>query len=54
MSNIDTLIKTVLNNSESSTWREAVEEWEIIDCREDIYADSQCVCGKENIKYLFT
>ena len=54
MSNIDTLIKTVINNSESDTWRDAVEEWEIIDCREDAYADSYCICGKEDIKYLFT
>lgn len=54
MTNIETLIKTVLNKSESSIWRDAVKEWEILDCREDSYADSFCICGKENIKYLFT
>ena len=34
--------------------KEAVQEWEIYDCIEDMSCRSRCVCGKENIRYLFT
>ena len=49
----ENLIKTVIDNSLGKTWEEAVKEWEIIDCEEDEGCSSQCVCGKENIKYLY-
>lgn len=49
----ENLIKTVIDNSLGKTWEEAVKEWEIIDCEEDEECSSQCVCGKENIKYLY-
>ena len=49
----ENLIKTVINYSFAKTWEEAVKEWEIIDCEEDEECSSQCVCGKENIKYLY-
>lgn len=49
----ETLIKDVLENSVESTWNKAVFEWEIIDCIEDDFNESSCICGKENIKYLF-
>ncbi len=29
-------------------------EWEIIDCEEDESCSEMCICGKENIKYLYT
>lgn len=29
-------------------------EWEIADCEEEDSASEICICGKENIKYLFT
>ena len=48
------LIKQVLYNSYGDTWEEAVEEWEIIDWEEDKQCNSFCVCGKENIRYLYT
>lgn len=51
---VKNLIKRVIQNSESSTWEDAVEEWEIIDCEEDENSSEICICGKENIKYLFT
>lgn len=48
------LIRKVIELSESDFWEEAVEEWDIIDCEEDLSCSSVCVCGKENIKYLYT
>lgn len=51
---VKNLIMRVLNNSESDIWEEAVMEWDIIDCEEDENCSEICVCGKENIKYLYT
>lgn len=48
------LIKTIINLSESKIWERAVLEWEVYDCEEDPYLCSTCVCGKENLRYLFT
>ena len=48
------LLKVVLDNSYSKNWVEAVTEWEVIDCEEDEEVQSAGICGKENIKYLFT
>lgn len=50
----ENLINVVLNNSNSSNWTDAVREWKIEDCEEDDLCQSTCICGKENIKYLFT
>lgn len=49
----ENLIQTIIEKSVSDIWFDAVLEWEIVDCEEDDYNDSSCVCGKENIKYLF-
>ena len=51
---VTNLIMRVLNNSEASEWEDAVKEWEISDCEEDESATERCICGKENIRYLFT
>jgi hypothetical protein len=51
---VNNLIKRVLDASFGNTWEEAVLEWEIIDCEEDESCTSVCVCGKENIRYLYT
>lgn len=51
---VKNLIQTVIDNSESSDWENAVQEWGILDCEEDETVESCCICGKENIKYLFT
>lgn len=51
---VKNLIMRVIQNSESNTWEDAVMEWEITDCEEDENASEICICGKENIKYMFT
>lgn len=48
------LIETVLENSIHNNWKEAVLEWEIYDVEEDMELASTCICGKENIRYLFS
>ncbi|MGL5415785.1 MAG: hypothetical protein ACRDAU_09015 [Clostridium sp.] len=50
----ENLILKVIGESENTEWESAVEEWSILDCEEDEEQSSSCVCGKENIKYLFT
>lgn len=48
------LIKQVVDNSEASAWEEAIFEWEVFDCEEDESLIASCICGKENLRYLFT
>ena len=48
------LIKRVIELSESDNWDSAVGEWEIEDCEEDSTLSESCVCGKEDLYYLFT
>jgi hypothetical protein len=48
------LIQRVIDNSEASDWENAVLEWEVFDCEEDETLQSSCICGKEDLKYLFT
>ena len=48
------LIKQVLESSESDTWKSAVTEWEIYDVEEDEKQLESCICGKENLRYLYT
>ncbi len=47
------LIQKVLDESESNTWDDAVQEWVIDDCEEDDELQSSCICGKEDLRYLF-
>ena len=54
MSNIDALIKEVMRKSESDIWDLAVDEWYIENVTEDRSLSGECVCGKENLRYLFT
>lgn len=51
---VSNLIVTVIEHSDGEYWEDAVTEWEIDDCEEDVSCSSECVCGKENIKYLYT
>ena len=53
-SNFKNLMLVVLEKSCSKKWENSVQEWEIYDCIEDSSCQSRCVCGKENIRYLFT
>ncbi len=48
------MIKQVLESSESDTWKSAVTEWEIYDVEEDEKQLESCICGKENLRYLYT
>jgi len=47
------LIQHVINNSEASNWENVVLEWEVFDCEEDETIQSSCICGKEELRYLF-
>lgn len=51
-SSFENLKKTIINNSVSKNWQDAVLEWKLIDTEEDELNESQCICGKENIRYL--
>jgi hypothetical protein len=42
-----------LDNSEYKEWYKAVLEWSIVSGDEDEEAKSSCICGKENIRYLY-
>lgn len=53
MSNFENLKYAVLCASESDSWFDAVYEWRIIGCEVDYTCASKCICGKEQIKYLF-
>ena len=53
-STFEQLKKLVLEKSFSKNWKTAVSEWEIADADEDESCSSSCVCGKENIRYLYT
>jgi len=48
------LIKKVINLSNANNWEAAVTEWNIVDFEEDQYKHSSCICGKENLRYLYT
>lgn len=48
------LIQRVIDNSDASNWEDAVLEWEVDDCEEDETLQASCVCGKEELRYLFT
>ena len=51
---VEKMIQTVVKYSESNYWKDAVNEWRIDDCEEDDSCSGRCICGKENIKYLYT
>lgn len=48
------LIDTVLCLSDATDWKSAVLEWSIDDVEEDETVEESCICGKENLRYLFT
>lgn len=48
------LCKKVIASSESNNWTDAKKEWSIVNVSEDETATSQCICGKENLRYLYT
>ncbi len=48
------LIEKVMECSNANIWDDAIMEWDIVDCEEDESLNAECVCGKENLKYLYT
>lgn len=48
------LIQRVIDESEALNWESAVLEWGGFDCEEDETLLSSCICGKEELRYLFT
>ena len=48
------LLKQVMDNSEATDWDNAVLEWDITAWDEDDELKTSCLCGKENLRYLFT
>lgn len=50
----ENLIFKVIERSNSSNWKNAVHEWDIVGWQEDTKIQSSCICGKDNIRYLFT
>lgn len=47
-------VNRVVDLSEADNWEESVKEWKISGCDEDEFAMTSCICGKENIRYLYT
>lgn len=50
----ETLFNGVIELSQSKHWEDAVNEWKIVSCVEDSVSKSVCICGREDIKYLYT
>lgn len=48
------LVQEVLASSQAPTWERAVMEWQIVACEEDLSQESACVCGHQQLRYLFT
>lgn len=51
-SSFENLKRIVIANSKSKNFLNAVLEWKLVDTEEDELNESQCICGKENIRYL--
>jgi hypothetical protein len=52
--NFEALRRTVVAASKSSQWKSAAHEWEVITVGEDPSGTGICVCGQNNLRYLFT
>lgn len=52
--NFDTLRGVVLDASRSSLWSDTVKEWQVTGVEEEPQMSGICVCGKTNLRYLFT
>ena len=43
----------IIAKSENKEWKEAVKEWKIENCYEDIKRKKECICGKEHLQYKY-
>ena len=50
----ENLFKKIISLSNNDNWQEAVLEWEVVEVEEDDNGQAECICGKENIRYMFT
>ncbi|MCC4370546.1 hypothetical protein LMB49_10830 [Limosilactobacillus reuteri] len=53
-SQFEQLTKTVVAASESDDWMSAKDEWTVIGMEEDPTQSEACICGQEDLVYLFT
>ena len=51
---LEQLMKEVLKRSQAADWLLAVMEWRVDKVEEDESQSTSCVCGKENLRWLFT
>ncbi len=54
MSGYGEFFKIIIKKSEADNWNEAVLEWDKEDLEIDSTNNESCICGKENLVYLFT
>lgn len=50
----ENFVSVILENSESKDWDEAKTEWDITNVYEDESLSESCICGKENLRYVYT
>ena len=50
----ENLINQIIEASDGKDWDSAVSEWVIEDCIEDEDHSSCCICGKEELRFLYT
>lgn len=48
------LKREIISKSVSSSWIYARHEWDVIDCIEDENETHSCLCGQENLRYIYT
>lgn len=50
----EALKNAVIEASEADNWEDAVKEWEVVSCEEDDTLSESCICGQEQLRYLYT
>lgn len=53
-SQFNQLVQRVIKASVSNNWQDAKAEWTVESVEKDVTGSSQCVCGQENLVYLYT
>lgn len=50
----DTLKKVIVDNSVADDFYGAVPEWSVVAVEEDPASQGECVCGQQNLRYMYT
>jgi hypothetical protein len=50
----ENLRAAVVDASEADNWSDAVGEWYVSSCEIDDDCEETCICGQENLRYLYT